>query len=169
VEVPCPRCDRWTPNKVHEIGGSEAETVLRKILAYQHITGATEETIEDASRVIESVGSAEAFEAQVTKELRSLWGMGKTHSIALEISVNDSVERRIMESELQALEFMWKREEDLARIIDEQLTPENVRDRHFRRLPVTVLPHAPGAVPPRLTATASPSGGPSAESPTSLG
>ena len=102
-----------------EIGGSEAETVLRKILAYQHITGATEETIKDASRVIESVGSAEAFEAQVTKERRSLWGMGQTHSIALEIAVNESVERRIMESELQALEFMWKREADLARIIDE--------------------------------------------------
>jgi hypothetical protein len=145
VEVPCPGCDPWTPNKVYEIGGSEAETVLRKILAYQHITGATEETIKDASRVIESVGSAEAFEAQVTKERRSLWGMGKTHSIALEIAVNESVERRIMESELQALEFMWKREEDLARIIDEQLTSEDVRERHLRRLPVTVPPHALGS------------------------
>ena len=66
--------------------------------------------------------------------------MGKTRSIALEIAVNDSVERRMMELELQAIEFMWKREEELARIIDEQLTPEDVRDRHSRRLPVTVLP-----------------------------
>jgi hypothetical protein len=64
--------------------------------------------------------------------------MGKAHSIALEIAVNDSVERRTMELELQAIEFMWKREEELARIIDEQLTPDHVRERHYRRLPVTV-------------------------------
>ena len=140
VEVPCPRCDPWTPDKVYEIGGPEAENVLRRVLAYQHIAGATESTIKDASRVIESVGSAEAFEAQVTKERRSLWGMGKTHSIALEIALNDSVERRIMQQELQAIEFMWKREEELARIIDEELTSDALRERHFRRLPVTVLP-----------------------------
>ncbi len=139
VEVPCPRCDPWTPKKVYEIGGPEAQNVLRRVLAYQHITGATESTIQDASRVIESAGSTEAFEALVTKERRSLWGMGKTHSIALEIAVNDSVERRLMELELQAVEFMWKREEELARIIDEQLTPDDVRERHYRRLPVTVL------------------------------
>ena len=139
VEVPCPRCDPWTPKKVYEIGGPEAHNVLRRILAYQHIAGATESTIKDASQVIESVGSSEAFEALVTKERRSLWGMGKTRSIALEIAVNDSVERRMLESELQAIEFMWKREEELARIIDDELTPEDVRERHFRCLPVAVL------------------------------
>ena len=45
VEVPCPRCDPWTPEKVYEIGGPEAHNVLRRVLAYQHITGATESTI----------------------------------------------------------------------------------------------------------------------------
>ena len=89
--------------------------------------------------MIESVGSSEAFEALVTKERRSLWGMGKTRSIALEIAVNESIERRMMGLELQAIEFRWKREEELARIIDEQLTPDDVRERHLRRLPVTVL------------------------------
>ena len=140
VEVPCPRCDPWTPKKVYEIKGPEAQTVLRRILAYQHIAGASESTIKDASRVIESAGSSEAFEALVTKERKSLWGMGKTRSIALEIALNDSVERRMMELELQAIEFVWKREEELAGIIDEQLTPDDVREQHYRRLPVTVLP-----------------------------
>jgi hypothetical protein len=143
VEVPCPRCDPWTPEKIYEIAGPEAETVLRKVLAYQHITGATENTIKDASRLIESVGSPEAFETAVTKERRSLWGMGKMQSIALEIALTDSVERRMMGVELEAIEFIWKREEELARIIDEQLTPGDVRERHFRRLPVTVLSGKP--------------------------
>ena len=142
VEVPCPRCDPWTPEKVFEIAGPEAEDVLRRVLAYQHITGATENTIKEASLVIESAGSPEAFEALVTKERRSLWGMGKTRSIALEIAVNDSVERRMMAAELRSIEFVWKREEELARIIDDQLTPDDVRARHLRRLPITVLPRA---------------------------
>jgi hypothetical protein len=109
-------------------------------LAYQHISGASESTIKHAAHIIESEGSASAYEARVTRDRKSLWGMGKTHSVALEIALNDSVERRMMEVELKALEFTWKREEELARIIDEELTPEEIRDRHLRRLPVTVLP-----------------------------
>ena len=139
VEVPCPRCDPWTPEKVYTIGGPEAHNVLRRVLAYQHIAGAGEATIKDAAHIIESEGSPEAFEMRVNRERKSLWGMGKTKSIALEIALNDSVERRMMELELKALEFMWKREEELARIIDEELTPEDVRDRHMQRLPVTVV------------------------------
>jgi hypothetical protein len=42
--------------------------------------------------------------------------------------------------ELQALEFMWKQEEALAQIIDEELTPQGLRERHLRRLPVRVAP-----------------------------
>ena len=138
VEVPCPRCDPWTPEKVHRIDGPEAQNVLRRVLAYQHIAGAGEATIKDAAHLIESEGSPEAFEMRVSRERKSLWGMGKPQSIALEIAINDSVERRMMELELKSLEFMWKREEELARIIDEELTPEDVRDRHLQRLPITV-------------------------------
>lgn len=87
----------------------------------------------------ESAGSSEALETQVTEGRRSLWGMRKTHSIALEIALNESVERRIMGLELKAIEFTWKHEEELARIIDEELTPDDVRERHLRRLPVTVV------------------------------
>ena len=60
-------------------------------------------------------------------------------TIALEIALNESVERRIMGLELEAIEFTWKHEEELARIIDEELTPDDVRERHLRRLPVTVV------------------------------
>ena len=66
-------------------------------------------------------------------------GYGKTHSIALKIALNESAERRIMGLELEAIEFTWKHEEELAHIIDEELTPDDVRERHLRRLPVTVV------------------------------
>ena len=86
-----------------------------------------------------SAGSSEAFETQVTEERKSLWSMGKTHSIALKIALNESYERRIMGLELEAIEFTWKHEEELVHIIDEELTPDDVREQHLRRLPVTVV------------------------------
>jgi hypothetical protein len=142
VQVPCPRCDPWTPDNVYTIEGPESENVLRRVLAYQHIMGAPEATIRDAARVIEEVGGTEphSLEKLVTGYgKKSLWGMGKTRSIALEIAINESVEHRMMTQELQALEFMWRREEQLARIIDEELTPKDILDQHERRLPVEVL------------------------------
>ena len=54
-------------------------------------------------------------------------------------ALNESHERRIMGLELEAIEFTWKHEEELAHIIDEELTPDDVRERHLRRLPVTVV------------------------------
>ena len=140
VKVPCPRCDPWTPDKVYSLEGVEAENALRRVLAYQHISGASVGAIKDAAQVIEDAGSAERFEAAVSAQRKSLWGMGQTRSIALEIALNHTVESRMMTLELQALEFIWKQEEDLARIIDEELTPKGLLDRHLRRLPVSVVP-----------------------------
>ncbi len=143
VQVPCPRCDPWTPKNVYTIEGPESENVLRRVLAYQHIMGAPEGTIREAARVIEDAGGTDpgALEKLVSGPgKKSLWGMGKTRSIALEIAVNESVEHRMMAQELKALEFMWKREEELARIMDEELTPKDILEKHNRRLPVEVRP-----------------------------
>jgi len=140
VHVPCPRCDPWTPEKVYTIQGPEAENTLRRVLAYQHISGASEGAIRDAARVIEQAGSLEQYETLVSTHRKSLWGMGKTRSIALEIAVNETVERRMMRLELQALEFIWKREEELARLIDEELTLPALLARQRRGLPVHVEP-----------------------------
>jgi hypothetical protein len=140
MHVPCPRCDPWTPDKVYSIEGVEAENSLRRVLAYQHISGASVDAIKDATQVIADAGSVDDFERVVSTQRKSLWGMGQTRSIALEIALNETVERRMMRLELQAMEFIWKQEELLARIIDEELTPRHLLDRHLRRLPVDVAP-----------------------------
>jgi hypothetical protein len=59
--VPCQRCDPWTPEKVYEIRGEGAENVLRRVLAYQNIAGASERRITDAAGAIEHAGSATEF------------------------------------------------------------------------------------------------------------
>lgn len=136
VGVPCQRCDPWTPEKVYELHGGVAENVLRRLLAYQNIGGASERRITEAARAIEEAGSAGDFASRVTDRRETLWRMGSVGTVGLEIALNESVERRLLHMEARALEFLWKREEELAEIIDRELTPRRLLEAHLRRLPV---------------------------------
>lgn len=137
VGIPCQRCDPWTPDKVYELHGDVAENVLRRLLAYQNIMGATETRITDAARAIEGAGSAGEFALTATDRRQSLWKMGSTGTVALEIALNETVEKRMLDLEVRALEFLWKKEEKLARIIDEELTPRRMLEAH---LPIKLRP-----------------------------
>lgn len=136
VGIPCQRCDPWTPDKVYELHGDIAENVLRRVLAYQNISGASERKITDAARAIESAGSPGEFAFLSTEKRETLWRMGSTRTVALEIALNESVERRMLDLEARQLEFVWRREEELARIIDLELTPRRLLETHLRRLPI---------------------------------
>jgi hypothetical protein len=153
VGVPCQRCDPWTPDKVYELHGDAAENVLRRLLAYQNIAGASERRIADAAREIERAGSPAAFARQVTDRRSSLWKLGPVGTIGLEIALGESAERRWLEMELRSLEALWRKEEELARIVDEELTPRRLLEAHLRKLPIRLRSRgAPGpgrAVPAR--------------------
>ena len=140
VGIPCQRCDPWTPDKVYELHGDVAENVLRRLLAYQNIGGASERRIKDAAHAIEDAGSVGEFTLLATERRESLWKMGQLGTIGLEIALNESVETRMLDLEVRALEFLWRQEEELARIIDEELTPRRLLEAHLRRLPIRVRP-----------------------------
>jgi hypothetical protein len=125
---------------VYELHGDVAENVMRRVLAYQNIGGASDRRIADAARVIEDAGSAGEFALASTQKRESLWKMRGTGTIALEIALNETVERRLLDLEVRALEFLWKKEEELARIIDDELTPRRLLEAHLRRLPVRLRP-----------------------------
>jgi hypothetical protein len=127
--VPCPRCDPWTPEKVYHLQGYEAESVLRRVLAYQNITGAGERDLEAAVREVEEAGAPERFLESVGKASPFLRELSFPQAVALEIALNEGMERRALEREARALEFMWRREEELARIMDEELDPRGLRSR----------------------------------------
>jgi hypothetical protein len=150
VGVPCQRCDPWTPEKVYELRGEGAEMVLRRVLAYQNIGGASERRIGDAARAIEQAGSAGEFTARISDRRETLWRMGSTRTVALEIALNETVERRMLSLEVRALEFLWKKEEELARIIDEELTPRRLLEAHLRRLPVRLAPRRVPSLLPEM-------------------
>jgi hypothetical protein len=103
------------------------------MLAYRHFSGASEKRVIAATRTIEAAGSAR----QLTRELaaRNTTFMdlehksGRTSAIALEIALNDETERQLLELELKELEARWREEEDIAAIIDGELTPAPSLDR----------------------------------------
>ena len=121
LAIPCPRCDPWTPEKVYHLQGYEAESVLRRVLAYQNITGAGENAVRRAVEEVESAGSPEAFLEEALVGGQFLRELSFPRAVALEIALNEGVERRALEVEARGLEFMWRREEELARIMDGEL------------------------------------------------
>ncbi len=121
--VPCSRCDPWTPDKGYRLRGRDAEFTLRRVLAYQHIMGASERRLDDAAGVIELAGSAREYVRHVGDGGVSLRRLGPTRTVALEIALNDTVEQRLLELEVKGLEAQWRYEETLAAIIDEELEP----------------------------------------------
>lgn len=122
VGVPCQRCDPWTPEKVYRIEGSEAEHLLRRVLAYLHFAGASDAGVRDAAAAIQNTGSPAAYVRALAGARSSLWKMGPTRTLALEIALNEAIERRALTAEALAFEETWRREEELAQIVDEELT-----------------------------------------------
>jgi hypothetical protein len=142
VGVPCQRCDPWTPDKLYELHGDAAENVLRRLLAYVNVAGASDRRLSDAVGAIEAAGSVEAFARRAASDRRCLWKLGSVGSIGLEIALGETAEGRLLELGARAFEFVWRREEELARIIDEELTPRRMLETHLRRLPIRLPPRA---------------------------
>ena len=129
VSVPCPYCGgTWA-----EVRGRESVATLRRVLAYHHFSGATERRIEGAAKLVETVGGAERLPARFLRDGKTLPNMGRTGAVAMEIALHQKDERHLLEMELAELEARWRREEELAGIIDGELTPaplvESVRRR----------------------------------------
>ncbi len=118
----CPLCGDLGDGGLH-LRGKEGEYVSRRLLAYHHHAGASEKRVRSATRLIEEAGSPEDLTRIVIKEGRRLGDLQGTSAIALEIAANDTVEQHLLELGLAEVEAHWEREEELASIIDGELTP----------------------------------------------
>ena len=143
VGVPCDRCDPWTPDKVYRIEGGEAEHLLRRVLAYQQISGASDTLLADAMDELRAAGSAPGFLAGLPERRSSLWRLGSTGRLALEIAINESAERRLVDAEVRQLEARWREEEEIAQIVDEELTPTSHPHPHPPFQSVRITTRAP--------------------------
>jgi len=129
----CPRCGDFREGGL-QLRGPEAEHTLRRVLAYHHFDGADDRTVTSATRLIQEAGSPEDLSRILLKDGRRLGDLGRTGGIALEIAANESSEQRLLEMELAALEAHWRTEEELAAIIDGELTPLPLLEALRRRV-----------------------------------
>lgn len=118
----CPACRDFREGGL-QLTGHEAEHTLRRVLAYHHFSGADGRTVTSATRLIQEAGSPEHLTRILLRDGRQLGELGRTGGIALEIAANESSEQRLLELELAELESHWRTEEELAAIIDGELTP----------------------------------------------
>ncbi len=122
IALRCPRCGDHHEGGLH-LQGREAEHTLKRVLAYHHFEGASERTVSDATRLIQEAGSPQDLTRILLKQGKPLGDLGRTGGIALEIAANESSEQRLLELEVAELEAHWRTEEELAAIIDGELTP----------------------------------------------
>lgn len=111
----------------HRIEGLPAQHVLRRVLAYTHYSGASEQLVRSATDYIDQAGSPDAVLTEVTRRRRRLRELShkrhESEAVALDIALNDQNERRLLEMELAELEARWRQEEEIAAIVDGELTP----------------------------------------------
>jgi hypothetical protein len=138
LEMGCPRCKFGERPGSFRLEGLAAQHTLRRVLAWRHYQGASENRIRDATAVIQAAGSAEHLSRSLADRALSIDKLdakrNRTQSIALEIALNDEVERRLLEAELEELERRWQDEERLAAIVDGELTPLPTFERLRRAL-----------------------------------
>ena len=118
----CPNCGQYRDAGLR-LDGQEADRTLRRVLAYHHFAGASERRVVSAARLIQEAGSPDDLQRIVVKDGRRLGDLQRTGAIALEIAANESTEQHLLELELADLEAHWRREEELAEIVDGELTP----------------------------------------------
>jgi hypothetical protein len=122
VGVPCTRCDPWTPEKVFDVTGEDAYLVLRRVLSYQHVGAGLERHVRDATAIISDAGSARELLGDLSTGTRSLWRLGPGRRLALGMALDSIAETRQHELRLERYRSEWRVEEELARIVDDELS-----------------------------------------------
>ncbi len=105
------------------IGGTAATHTLRRLLAYRNFAGADAAGLGEGVSVVERAGSADAVLRRAVDRRIRPHRMRPADALALEIALNETTEARLLDLELGALETRWREEEELAAIIDGELTP----------------------------------------------
>ena len=124
----CPRCKDSHHGGLH-LEGIEGEWALRRVLAYEHHAGSSLERIRAAMSLIERAGRPSDLARVLTRHGRHLGDLPETASIAMEIVANEAAERRLLTLEASALRRYWREAEELASIVDGELTPTGPLDR----------------------------------------
>ena len=123
------------------VRGNHAMPLLRRYMPRVNKAGATDAQVRDGVQLIEHAGGPDRFGAWAAAQ-RGVWAtqqqMGDTGDVnhipvaarlALEMAVNEDVERRALEGELAQLEAAWREAESVAEIADGLALPAAIERR----------------------------------------
>jgi hypothetical protein len=110
------------PGAGPELNGAAATHTLRRLLAYTNFAGASQPDVQRAAASVERAHSGVVLLDRILPVRRSLAALGPVDALALEIAVNQEVEREQLQMELAELEARWRAEETIAAIVDRELT-----------------------------------------------
>jgi hypothetical protein len=138
--------------------GPDAERVAAIVVPKLNRSGGKKETVAEAVKEIESLGSSEKFlshladvahvytrsmtdgvsagKAKRRQNEFNKWGLYSLpapYRLGLEMALHEESERRAMDGELLELERAWREAEEIAGIADNLLVPESV-DEQFKKL-----------------------------------
>jgi hypothetical protein len=98
LELRCRRCGFRNADAGFAFRGTEAERMLRRVLAYHNFKGAPEQSVKQAVSMIDQAGSPHRLIRNLsTSGYRVKFGQKmKDTAIALEIAINDEAERQLL-------------------------------------------------------------------------
>jgi len=126
----CPRCRDAQRGGLH-LTGIEAELTLARVMAFHNQTGESQVTVQAAARLLQDPEGPASLVRVLSRHGRPLGDLQPMGLMALEIMVNAARERTLMKLEVEALQARWRREEELASLMDGELSPV-ARFRSFR-------------------------------------
>ncbi|MDH3732003.1 MAG: hypothetical protein OEU54_00655 [Gemmatimonadota bacterium] len=121
VGMPCVRCDPWATDQAHRFAPQLVEPLLRRVLAWHNVNGATKDELDRAVALIEAAGPADGFMERLAARGLPLHAMTRVERLALEMAVNDRAERWRLAARAASIEAEWRRADELATIIEEEL------------------------------------------------
>lgn len=127
LHLRCRRCYADGRTGEYQLEGIVGDYVLRRVMAYHHHFGASRRRVDEATRYIDRIGSPDGVTRELSKTGIRLDHLldreRRTQAVALEIALNDENERRLLQMDLAELEARWRRAEEIAAIVDGELTP----------------------------------------------
>lgn len=118
----CPRCKDAERGGLH-LRGSEAEMTLVRVLSFDDHAGAPFDRVQSAVRLLLDPGGPSALVKLLTAHGTPLGSLAPIGTLALEMATVEARERALLRLDAEELEFRWRQEEELAELVDGDLTP----------------------------------------------
>ena len=107
--------------------------MLFRLLAFEYHTGAPMDRIKAAARMVEDSDGPATLVRILTEHGRPLGDLPPLGVLALEMVVSEAREMALLKMDLGELDFRWRQEEELAAVMDGELTPVPLWERLVRK------------------------------------